>query len=143
MTTSAEHETELTEAADNREADELEHRPAEANGEQADEAPDGIDEAGSETAEASGGRAGLADDEALEKLRELVSFIAESLVDEPDEVRVAGATEDGQLRLELTVSPDDVGKVIGREGRTARAMRTLLATTGAKMRRRVNLQILE
>ncbi len=82
--------------------------------------------------------------EAVEsQMRELVAFISESLVDEPDQVRVHGEVEDGQLRLELTVGPDDVGKVIGREGRTARAMRTLLATSAAKQRCRVNLQILE
>ncbi len=82
--------------------------------------------------------------EAVEaQMRELVAFISESLVDEPDQVRVHGEVEDGQLRLELTVAADDVGKVIGREGRTARAMRTLLATSAAKQRCRVNLQILE
>jgi hypothetical protein len=75
----------------------------------------------------------------------LVDYIARALVDEPDQVRV-DVVEDDEERafvLELTVAPDDLGKVIGRDGKTARAMRTLLAATGARLRRRAILEILE
>lgn len=103
----------------------------------------GLDEDAAFDEEDSAEDLSRSDEEVAEHLRELVAFMAESLVDEPDQVRVSGEDDDGMLRLELTVASDDVGKVIGREGKTARAMRTLLATTGAKMRQRVNLQILE
>lgn len=79
-----------------------------------------------------------------EQLTDLVGFIARSLVDEPDAVKVEVAEEDDRaIVLELTVAPEDLGKVIGRDGRTARAMRTLLAATSARQRRRAILEILE
>jgi predicted RNA-binding protein YlqC (UPF0109 family) len=65
------------------------------------------------------------------------------LVDEPDAVEVNVIEEDRAVVLELTVAPDDLGKVIGKEGRTARAMRTLLSATSARMRKRAILDILE
>jgi predicted RNA-binding protein YlqC (UPF0109 family) len=65
------------------------------------------------------------------------------LVDEPDAVEVNVVEEDRAIVLELTVAPDDLGKVIGKEGRTARAMRTLLSATSARMRKRAILDILE
>jgi len=64
-------------------------------------------------------------------------------VDDPDAVEVNVVEEDRAIVLELTVAPDDLGKVIGKEGRTARAMRTLLSATSARMRKRAILDILE
>ncbi len=64
-------------------------------------------------------------------------------MDEPDAVEVNVVEEDRAIVLELTVAPDDLGKVIGKEGRTARAMRTLLSATSARMRMRAILDILE
>ena len=64
-------------------------------------------------------------------------------MDDPDAVEVNVVEEDRAIVLELTVAPDDLGKVIGKEGRTARAMRTLLAATSARLRKRAILDILE
>jgi len=82
-------------------------------------------------------------EESIEQMTELVNYIARSLVDEPDAVEVRPVEGDRALVLELTVAPDDLGKVIGKEGRTARAIRTLLAATSAKLRQRAVLEILE
>ncbi|HEX8171648.1 MAG TPA: KH domain-containing protein [Thermoanaerobaculia bacterium] len=76
-------------------------------------------------------------------MRELLEFVAKSLVDHPDEVRIRTYERDQQTVLELEVAPDDLGKVIGRQGRTARAMRTLLAAAGQKSRRRYSLDIVD
>jgi predicted RNA-binding protein YlqC (UPF0109 family) len=76
-------------------------------------------------------------------MKELIEFLAKSLVDHPDEVRVRTHERDQQTVLELEVDPADLGKVIGRQGRTARAMRTLLAAAGQKTRRRYSLDILD
>jgi predicted RNA-binding protein YlqC (UPF0109 family) len=77
------------------------------------------------------------------KLEELLSFIARSLVDEPDEVKVDVVDGDRATVYELSVAEDDLGKVIGKDGRTARAIRTLLAATSARVRKRAILEILE
>jgi predicted RNA-binding protein YlqC (UPF0109 family) len=76
-------------------------------------------------------------------MRELVEFIAKSLVDDGDAVRTHSHDRGDQTVIELEVAPDDLGKVIGRQGRTARAMRTLLASAGQKTRRRFTLDILD
>jgi hypothetical protein len=78
-----------------------------------------------------------------EELKELVSFIARSLVDEPEEVSVDLVDGDDAIVLELTVAESDLGKVIGKDGRTARAMRALLSATSARLRKRAILDILE
>jgi predicted RNA-binding protein YlqC (UPF0109 family) len=78
-----------------------------------------------------------------DRLHDLIAYIASSLVDDPDSVDVNVVEEDRAVVLELTVAPDDLGKVIGKEGRTARAMRTLLSATSARMRKRAILDILE
>ena len=83
------------------------------------------------------------DDRTLDQLGDLVDYIARSLVDEPEEVQVDAIDGERAVILELTVAPNDLGKVIGKDGRTARAMRTLLAATSARMRRRAVLEILE
>ena len=76
-------------------------------------------------------------------MRELVEFVAKSLVDNPDEVRTRTHERNDQTIIELEVAPDDLGKIIGRQGRTARAIRTLLAAAGQKTRRRFTLDILD
>ena len=76
-------------------------------------------------------------------MRELVEFVAKSLVDQPDEVRTRTYERSDQTTIELEVAPEDLGKVIGRQGRTARAIRTLLNAAAQKSRRRYSLDILD
>jgi predicted RNA-binding protein YlqC (UPF0109 family) len=76
-------------------------------------------------------------------MRELVDFLAKSLVDDADAVRIHSYDREGTTVLELEVAQDDLGKVIGRQGRTARAIRTMLAAAGQKTRRRYILDILD
>jgi predicted RNA-binding protein YlqC (UPF0109 family) len=76
-------------------------------------------------------------------VRELLDYLARRLVDEPDAVRVEEVDEDGALVLRLHVAPDDVGKVIGRQGRIARALRTLVRAGGAHEGRRIVLEIVD
>ena len=76
-------------------------------------------------------------------MRELIEFVAKSLVDDADAVRARSYDRGDQTVIELEVSPPDLGKVIGRQGRTARALRTLLAAAGQKNRRRTILDILD
>ena len=84
-----------------------------------------------------------APDPEVGRLKDLVDFIARSLVEKTDEIEVKDVEEDGGLVLELIVAEEDLGKIIGRQGRTARAIRTLLSAASAKMDRRVSLEILE
>jgi len=74
---------------------------------------------------------------------ELVEMIAKALVDHPDEVEAAVVEEDDATVIELTVSRDDLGQVIGKNGRTARAMRMILGACGAKLDKNFELEILE
>jgi uncharacterized protein len=74
---------------------------------------------------------------------ELILFIAKQLVDKPDEVEVEEFDEDGTTVYELTVAEDDLGKVIGKQGRTARAIRQLLQAASSKQHKRAVLEILE
>jgi uncharacterized protein len=76
-------------------------------------------------------------------LRELVDFLARGLVDHPEEVEVEEVSEPDALVFELKVAEEDLGKVIGKQGRTAKALRTILSAASAKSRRRVVLEILE
>ena len=76
-------------------------------------------------------------------MRELVELIARALVNEPAAVVVNEIAGDGSLVVELRVAPEDLGKVIGRQGRTARSLRTIVAAAGAKIRKRVVLEIVE
>jgi uncharacterized protein len=77
------------------------------------------------------------------QLQELVKFLAEALVDAPAEVTVEEMEEDGASVFELTVAEEDLGKVIGKQGRTARALRTILSAAASKVRTRALLEILE
>jgi uncharacterized protein len=76
-------------------------------------------------------------------MKELIAFVARSLVDSPDDVRVQSFERDQATVVELEVAPPDLGKVIGRQGRTARAMRTMLSAAGQNGRRRYILDILD
>jgi len=76
-------------------------------------------------------------------MKELVETIAKALVDHPEEVRVKSGEGAQVTVLELQVHPEDLGKVIGRQGRTAKAIRTVLGAAGIKVRKRFTLEILE
>lgn len=76
-------------------------------------------------------------------MEELIAAIAKSLVDNPDDVKVTRSDEDNNVTIELAVAPDDLGKVIGKQGRTARALRSILAATAAKEDKRSRLEIVE
>jgi len=76
-------------------------------------------------------------------IEELVGNIARALVDNPDEVQVSAVEGEQTTVVELRVHQEDLGKVIGKQGRTARAIRTLLATAGTKSNKRLLLEILE
>lgn len=76
-------------------------------------------------------------------MKELIEMIAKALVDSPDDVSVHAIEGEQSTVLELKVAPDDLGKVIGKQGRTARAIRTILGAAGMKLRRRFTLEILE
>jgi predicted RNA-binding protein YlqC (UPF0109 family) len=72
---------------------------------------------------------------------ELVEYVARALVDDPDAVRVEVHEEDGDQVIELTVAEDDMGKVIGRNGSVAKALRTLLKVVAARDGRSISLEI--
>ena len=76
-------------------------------------------------------------------MKDLVEMIAKALVDNPDQVVVTEIDGEQTTVLELRVSPGDLGKVIGRQGRTARCIRTLLGAAGMKLKKRFVLEILE
>ncbi len=76
-------------------------------------------------------------------MKELISYIAQALVDRPEEVNVTEVEGDQTLVLELKVAKEDLGKVIGKQGRTARAMRTILSAASAKLKKRSVLEIIE
>ncbi|HUK87922.1 MAG TPA: KH domain-containing protein [Terriglobales bacterium] len=76
-------------------------------------------------------------------MRALVEQIAKALVDEPDQVTVHAVDGEQVTVLELRVGPNDLGKVIGKQGRTARSIRTILGAAGMKLRKRYTLEILE
>jgi len=76
-------------------------------------------------------------------MRDLIKFIAEALVDNPEQVSVDEVEGNQTSVLELKVSKEDLGKVIGKQGRTARAMRTILSAASAKEKKRTVLEIVE
>jgi len=76
-------------------------------------------------------------------MRELIEFIAKTLVDNPDQVTVTEVEGERTAVLELRVAREDLGKVIGRQGRTARAMRTILNAAATKIKKKAVLEILE
>jgi hypothetical protein len=76
-------------------------------------------------------------------MKELIEYIARALVDNPGEVAVSEIEGNQTSVLELKVAKEDLGKVIGKQGRTARAMRTILSAASAKIRKRTVLEIIE
>lgn len=76
-------------------------------------------------------------------MKELVEYMAKALVDKPSEVNVAEVEGERTTVLELRVAQEDLGKVIGKQGKTARAMRTILSAAGTKLGKRCVLEILE
>jgi len=79
----------------------------------------------------------------VEELRSLIEVMAKALVDFPDKVNVAEVQGEQTTVIELKVAKEDLGKVIGKEGRTARSLRTILAAVSTKLRKRSVLEILE
>jgi predicted RNA-binding protein YlqC (UPF0109 family) len=76
-------------------------------------------------------------------MKELIGYIAQALVDHPEQVNVSEVEGDQKNVLELKVAKEDIGKVIGKQGRTARAMRTILSAASAKTKKRTVLEIVE
>ena len=76
-------------------------------------------------------------------MKELITYIAKALVDYPEQVEVSEVEGNQTSVLELKVAKEDLGKVIGKQGRTARAMRTILSAASAKVRKRNVLEIVE
>jgi predicted RNA-binding protein YlqC (UPF0109 family) len=79
----------------------------------------------------------------MDKLKELVIHIAQSLVDFPEQVEVREVAGEQTAVLELKVAQEDLGKIIGKQGKTAKAIRTILGAAAAKLRKRAVLEILE
>lgn len=77
------------------------------------------------------------------EMKELITYIAKALVDHPEAVEVSEVEREQTSVIELKVAKDDLGKVIGKQGRTARAIRTILSAASTKIRKRAVLEILE
>ena len=75
-------------------------------------------------------------------MEQLVSVIAKALVDHPEDIRVRVVEKEQLIVYELTVHPDDVGKVIGKQGRIAKALRTVVTSSAVKMDKRVTVDII-
>jgi uncharacterized protein len=76
-------------------------------------------------------------------MKDLVRYIAQALVDDPDQVAISMVESDQTSVMELKVAKEDLGKVIGKQGRTARAIRTLVSAAAAKGKKRTVLEIIE
>lgn len=76
-------------------------------------------------------------------MKELIEYVARALVDNPDQVEVSEVEGNQTSVLGLKVAKEDLGKIIGKQGRTARAMRTILNAASAKVRKRTVLEIIE
>jgi uncharacterized protein len=77
----------------------------------------------------------------VDQLQNLVLILARSLVDDAESVEVSGTETDSRVDLELRVAPDDMGKIIGRQGRTIRAIRTVAKAASVKLGKRVNVEV--
>ena len=77
----------------------------------------------------------------MSTLENLLLVLARSLVEEPDKVEVSGSETDSRVDLELRVAQEDMGKIIGRGGRTIRAIRTVVKAASIKLGKRVNLEV--
>lgn len=76
-------------------------------------------------------------------MKDMIEYIAQALVDHPEQVNVTEVEGENTTVLELKVAKEDIGKVIGKQGRTARAMRTILSAASAKIKKRTVLEIVE
>lgn len=76
-------------------------------------------------------------------MKELVELIVKALVDNPDKVKVTQLNGEQSSIIELAVAPEDMGKVIGKQGRNAQAIRVIVSAAGMKLKKRVSLEILE
>jgi len=76
-------------------------------------------------------------------MKELIGYIAQALVDHPEQVNISEVEGDQKDVLELKVAKEDIGKVIGKQGRTARAMRTILSAASVQTKKRTVLEIVE
>ncbi|MGA2667027.1 MAG: KH domain-containing protein [Patescibacteria group bacterium] len=80
---------------------------------------------------------------AAEADKDFVEMVVKAIVDHPEDVKTKRSVDEMGVLIELTVHPEDMGKIIGKEGRTAKSIRTLLRVLGAKNNARVNLKIVE
>ena len=78
-----------------------------------------------------------------DKDKNFVEYVVKAIVDNPDQVSVERKVDEMGVLLELTVAPEDMGKIIGKDGQTAKAIRTLLRVLGAQINARINLKIIE
>ena len=76
-------------------------------------------------------------------MKELVELIAKALVDNPDKVQVSHLDGEQSMIIELKVAPEDLGKIIGKQGRNVMAIRVILGAAGMKLKKRINLEIIE
>ncbi len=79
----------------------------------------------------------------MAQLKNLLLVLARALVDEPERVEVSSIESDSRVDLELRVAPDDMGRVIGRQGRTIRAIRSVVKAASVKLGKRVNVEVLD
>jgi len=79
----------------------------------------------------------------VDQLQKVLTLLARSLVDEPDAVEVTGTEDGSRVDLKLRVAPGDVGRVIGRQGRTIKAIRTVVKAASVKAGKRTNVEILD
>ncbi len=77
----------------------------------------------------------------MAELENLVLVLARSLVEEPEKVEVSGTESDSRVELEIRVAPEDMGKIIGRGGRTIRAIRTVAKAASVRLGKRVNVEV--
>jgi predicted RNA-binding protein YlqC (UPF0109 family) len=77
----------------------------------------------------------------MQQLENLLLFLARSLVDEPEKVEVSGRETDSRVDLTLRVAPNDMGKVIGRQGRIVKSIRTVMKAASVKANKRVNVEV--
>lgn len=76
-------------------------------------------------------------------MKDLIEYIAKALVDQPDQVKVVEVEGEKTSVIELSVAKEDLGKIIGKQGRTARALRTILTAASTKLKKRAVLEIIE
>lgn len=79
----------------------------------------------------------------MDMTEETLDFVAKNLVDNPDDIQITSQENEGSVRLELRVHPDDMGKVIGKRGRTAKAIRTIVKAAGTREGINATVEIVE